>query len=259
MSIMTFLDAILLGFIEGVTEFLPISSTGHLILASRLLQIPQSEFTKSFEIAIQLGAILAVAALYGRSLLLDRAVLLRVCVAFVPTGVVGFALYRVFRQYLIASEALVLWALLLGGVFLILFERFHRTSPSAEEGIERMTLRQAFLIGCFQSAALVPGISRAAATIVGGLLLGLPRRTIVTFSFLLAIPTMVAATGYDLLKTAPAFSAGEFALLATGFVTSFFVALLVIRWFLGYVQNRTFEAFGWYRVVLAILFWAGLR
>ena len=202
---MTLLQAIILGVVEGVTEFLPISSTGHLILASRLLGLSQTDFQKSFEIAIQLGAIASVIVLYWRRFL-EPAVVSRVLVAFLPTGLIGFALYRVVKTYLFDSEAVVLWALGLGGVALIVFELLHREGDDAVPDVASISYSKAFLIGVFQSLSIVPGVSRAGATIVGGLILGLSRSTIVEFSFLLAVPTMLAATGYDLLKNASTFA-----------------------------------------------------
>ena len=201
---MTLLQAIILGVVEGITEFLPISSTGHLILASRLLGLAQTDFLKSFEIAIQLGAIASVVLLYWRRFL-ELNVLTRVLVAFIPTGIIGFALYRVIKTYLFDSDTVVLWALGLGGVVLIVFELLHRERDDAVDDVASISYSKAFLIGVFQSLSVVPGVSRAGATIVGGLILGLTRTTIVQFSFLLAVPTMLAATGYDLLKNASSF------------------------------------------------------
>ena len=162
---MTLLQAIILGVVEGVTEFLPISSTGHLILASRLLGILQTDFQKSFEIAIQLGAIASVVVLYWRRFL-DPAVVSKVLVAFLPTGLIGFALYRVVKTYLFDSEAVVLWALGLGGVALIVFELLHREGDDAVPDVASISYSKAFLIGVFQSLSIVPGVSRAGATIV---------------------------------------------------------------------------------------------
>ena len=218
---MTLLQAIILGIVEGVTEFLPISSTGHLILASRLLGLSQTDFQKSFEIAIQLGAIASVIVLYWRRFL-EPAVVSRVLVAFLPTGLIGFALYRVVKTYLFDSEAVVLWALGLGGVALIVFELLHREGDHAVPDVASIPYLKALLIGVFQSLSIVPGVSRAGATIVGGLILGLSRSTIVEFSFLLAVPTMLAATGYDLLKNASTFGPQQFGVLAAGFIASSF-------------------------------------
>ncbi len=246
--------AAVLGVVEGITEFLPISSTGHLLLASRVLGLPQTDVQTSFEIVIQLGAILAAVALYGRTLLRSRVVLQRVVVAFIPTAVIGLIAHKLVKDVLLPSPTLVLWTLLVGGVVLIVFEYWHRESPSAEEDLERITYGQALIIGLCQSVAIVPGVSRAAATIVGGLLLGMKRRSIVDFSFLLAIPTMAAASALDLLKTAGEFSRSDAAALAVGFAVSFVVALLVIRWLLRFIRGHSFVAFGVERIVVALAF-----
>jgi undecaprenyl-diphosphatase len=251
---MLYLEALFLGIVEAITEFLPISSTGHLILASRVLDLEQTEFIKSFEIAIQLGAILSVVVLYWRSLFVNREVMKRIAAAFVPTAVIGFLFYKFIKQYLF-SDGVVVWALFLGGIFLILFEKFHKEPAETQDSLESISYRQAALIGLAQAVAVVPGVSRAAATILGGLALGLKRRIIVEFSFLLAAPTMAAATGLDLLKTSASFSGEEFGVLAVGFVTSFLVAIIAIRWLLKFIQTHNFTAFGWYRIAIAVLFW----
>ncbi len=252
---MTLLHAVLLGIVEGITEFLPISSTGHLILASHLLQLPDTEFQKSFDIAIQSGAILAVIVLYGRRLLVNRAVLLRVCVGFVPTAVIGLALHGFVKRYLLDNASVVLWSMLIGGLVILLFERVHRERDNAIDDLSTLTYAQAALIGVAQSIAIVPGVSRSAATIVGGLLLGLRRRAIVEFSFLLAIPTMLAATALDLLKSGHAFTVPEYQALAVGLLVSFLVALAAIRWLLRFIQTHTFTPFGIYRVLAAVAAW----
>ena len=224
---MTLMQAIILGIVEGITEFLPISSTGHLILTSRLLGLSQTDFQKSFEIAIQLGAIASVIVLYWRRFL-ELAVVSRVLVAFLPTGLIGFALYRIVKTYLFDSDVVVLWALGLGGVALIVFELLHREGDDAVADVSSISYAKAFLIGVFQSLSMVPGVSRAGATILGGLFLGLSRTTIVEFSFLLAVPTMLAATGYDLFRNASSFAPEQFGVLAAGLIASFVVALLSI-------------------------------
>lgn len=252
---MSFFQAFILGIVEGITEFLPISSTGHLILASELLGISTTEFLKSFEIAIQAGAILAVIVLYRKVLFTDWKVFKLVAAAFIPTAILGFACYKLIKKYFLASSELVLVTLFVGGILLILFEKFHRQKEDSVETISTLSYQQAFSIGLFQSIALIPGVSRAAATILGGLFLGVGRKTIVEFSFLLAVPTMLAATGFDLLKSAHAFSSDQTITLAVGFVTSFIVAILSIRFFLRFIQNHTFVAFGIYRIAAALLFW----
>jgi undecaprenyl-diphosphatase len=250
---MTLLQALVLGIVEGLTEFLPISSTGHLILAAKLLGLAQTDFQKSFEIVIQLGAISAVVVFYWRQFLrLD--VLMKVAVAFLPTGAIGLALYPWVKSHLLGNETVVLFALFLGGVALIVFELFRYPQRPSIPDATAITYRQAISIGLFQALAIIPGVSRSGATIVGGLALGLSRETIVEFSFLLAVPTMLAATGLELVKNASSFSASESGALATGFLASFIVAMLSIKFLLAYVRTRTFIAFGIYRIAAAVLF-----
>ncbi len=252
---MNFFDALIFGIVEGVTEFLPISSTGHLMLSAKVMGFSQTNFLKSFEIAIQLGAILSVLVLYWKKFLVDFEVLKRVLAAFLPTALLGFFLYKVVKKVLLNSPQVVLWSLFLGGIFLIIFEWLHREKESTVEDLAKISYRKAFLIGIFQSLAMIPGVSRAAATIVGGLLLGLKRRTIVEFSFLLAVPTMLAATALDLLKSVHEFSWGQMEFLLVGFVSSFAVALLSIKFLLHFIKNHTFVWFGVYRIAVALLFW----
>lgn len=242
-----------LSLIEGVTEFLPVSSTGHLILASELLGLAQTESHKSFEIAIQLGAILAVVVFCGRTLIRDRRTASLTFVAFLPTAVAGFLLHGVVKRVLLGNIAVVIASLFLGGVILLFFEKLR---PAKEEttDIPMMSVRQAFYIGLCQAVAMIPGVSRSAATIVAGEMLGVGRGAIVEFSFLLAIPTMAAATGYDLWKTAGEFTAGDVRALFTGFVLSFAFAIIAMRWFVAYVKRHSFVAFGVYRMAAAAAF-----
>jgi len=242
---MTFFEAILLGVVEGFTEFLPISSTAHLIVISRVLDIPHSGFLPSFVIAIQLGAIGAVIFLYWRTLVFDLEIVKRVVVAFIPTACIGVLLYTFLKEVLIENLWVIALALLSGGIVLIMFERFYRS-----DNLGVLSYRNAFLIGLAQSVAIIPGISRAGATILGGLALGLSREKIVEFSFLLAIPTMFAATGFDLYKSGSLFAKKEWELLAVGFVVSFIAAYAGIRWLIRFVQTHSFASFGWYRVLL---------
>jgi undecaprenyl-diphosphatase len=252
---MDLLNAIILGIVEGITEFLPISSTGHLILTARVLGILQTDFIKSFEIAIQLGAILSVIVLYWKSLIADLKVLKKVMAAFLPTAVLGLLFYKLAKRFLLGNSEVVLWSLFAGGIILVLFELLYRQKDKATQAISDISYSQAFIIGVFQSIAIIPGVSRAAATICGGLLLGLRRKTIVEFSFLLAVPTMLAATGLDFLKSAGGFSLNQFLFLAIGFSTSFVVALLSIKFLLRFIQGHNFILFGVYRILLAVLFW----
>lgn len=249
---MDIVHAVLLGALEGFTEFLPISSTGHLILASTLFGLPATDSLKSFQIAIQLGAILAVVVYYFRTLL-NIPLLLRLFVAFLPTGVLGLLFYSFIKTYLIGNGAVVAWALIAGGIALIVFERYHK-EPEDTGMPSPISYKTAFFVGLFQALAMIPGVSRSAATIVGGLSLGLSRATIIQFSFLLAVPTMLAATAYDLYKTAHLFTMDDAMLLGIGFGTSFIVALWSMQFLIGIVRRYGFTPFGYYRIVLGIFF-----
>lgn len=249
---MSLLTAVIFGLVEGITEFLPISSTGHLILTADLLKTPQTEFLKSFEIAIQLGAILSVVVLYWKSFLIKFSVLKKITVAFIPTAAIGLLLYKVLKSFLLGNSSIVLWSLAIGGIFIIIFEIFYRQKQAAIEDINSISYLKAFLIGIFQSIAIIPGVSRSAATIIGGLILGLKRKTIVEFSFLLAVPTMLAATVFDLAKSAGGFNTGQLIYLVVGFIVSFVTALLSIKFLLYFIKNHNFIPFAIYRIVLAI-------
>jgi len=249
---MSYLHAVILGIVEGFTEFLPISSTGHLILTAHLLNIQNSDFVKSFEIVIQLGAITAVMFIYWRMLVRNISLWGKIIVAFIPTGIVGLALYSIVKKYLLGNSTVVLWSLFLGGLMLIVFE-YWKTKD--EEGtMDSLTYKQAFLIGLAQCVALVPGVSRSAATIIAGRSLRLSRRAAVEFSFLLSIPVMIAATGLDLLKHAGNFSADQTGIIFVGFVVSGLVAAIAVTGLIRFVRNHTFVSFGIYRVIIAVIF-----
>ncbi len=252
---MSIIQSLILGIVEGFTEFLPISSTGHLILMSDLLKLEQDNFLKSFEIAIQLGAILSVVVLYFKKFLLNAEVIKRIIIAFLPAAVVGFLFFDLIKNVFLDSTNMVLWSLLLGGVTLIIFELWYKDKEKTEErSVETLSYSHSFFIGLFQAIAVIPGVSRAGATILGGLWLGIPRRTIVEFSFLLALPTMAGATGLDLLKNASSFSYDQLEILAIGFIASFIVAIIAIKFLLSFIQKHTFIYFGIYRIILAVAF-----
>ena len=252
---MDFLQAIILSVVEGISEFLPISSTGHLVLASQLLHVAQTDFVKSFEVIIQLGAILAVVVLYGKRLVENKKLWPKILAAFIPTAIIGFALYKLIKHFLLGNTAVTLWALLIGGIVLLFIEKFYREQPHHLEKAENLTYKKAMLIGLIQAISVIPGVSRSAATILGGLFVGLKRKTAVEFSFFLAIPTMAAATGLDLAKSSFSFTSQEWGVLAVGFVGAFLTALLAVKYFLRYIEHHSFVAFGVYRIVLAIMFW----
>ncbi|MEN9728189.1 MAG: hypothetical protein RL434_2555 [Pseudomonadota bacterium] len=257
-----YLKAILLGIVEGLTEFLPISSTGHLIIAGDWLEFNTGR-EASFEIFIQLGAILSVCWFYrGRLFALLREVghsppanrfALNLGIAFLPAAGVGFFAHGHIKAHLFTPEV-VAWALIGGGLAILVIERWVRT-PTAVEATT-VTPRQALGIGCAQVLALIPGVSRSGATIMGGMLSGLDRRAATEFSFFLAIPMMFAATCYDLAKSWRSLEVEDLGVFGVGFVTAFFSALLTIRFLLHFVSRHSFAWFAWYRIAFgSALLW----
>lgn len=252
---MNLLQAFILSVVEGITEFLPISSTGHMILTSDILKIAQSAFVKDFEIIIQLGAILSIVVLYFNQFSKNKEVWKRVLAAFLPTAVIGFILFKFIKNFLLGNLYITLAALLIGGIALIVLEIIYKEKEHHVERVEKITLKNAFLIGVFQALAVIPGVSRSAATIISALFLGTKRKAAAEFSFLLAVPTMLAATGLDLIKSNFSYSQTEWVLLIIGFIGAFVSALVVVKWFLRYIQNHSFISFGIYRVFISIIFW----
>lgn len=252
---MDFLQAIILSVVEGISEFLPISSTGHLILTSEILKISQTNFIKDFEIVIQLGAILAIVVLYWKKAAKSKEIWKRVITAFIPTGIIGFLLFKFIKSFLLGNLYVTLIALLLGGIILIFLELIYKEKDQHAGKIEEISLKNSFLIGVCQSIAVIPGVSRSAATIIGALFLGTKRKAATEFSFLLAVPTMLAATTLDLVKANFSYNLNEWLLMLIGLIGSFIVALIVVKWFLKYVQTHTFIPFGVYRILASILFY----
>ncbi len=262
------LAAFLLGIVEGATEFLPVSSTGHLILAGDLLGFT-GDRAKAFEIFIQLGAILAIVWVYRRTLLdvlahatsEPRAARLvrNLAIAFLPAAIVGFFAHDWIKRVLF-SPVVVAWALVLGGFAILLIEWWQ--PPDRVDDVEAMPERLALGVGLAQVLSLIPGTSRAGATIMGGYALGMSRAAATLFSFYLAVPVMLAATGYDLLKSRGALAAGDVPVFAIGFVVAFVSALIVVRMFLRFISHHTFRVFAWYRIVfgalLLLLLWTGV-
>jgi undecaprenyl-diphosphatase len=251
---MNFLNAIILSIIEGLTEFLPISSTGHMVLAAKLLNIMQTDFVKSFEIIIQLGSIFAIIFLYWKTISRNTKVWKKIIIAFIPTGIIGFLLYKIIKTFLLGNPLVTLLALLIGGLLLIILEKIYKEKDHHADKIEKISYKNAFLIGIFQSISVIPGVSRSAATIIPALLLGTKRKTAVEFSFLLAIPTMFAATSFDLIKSNFSFTLPEYSILAIGFIGSFLVAIIAVKFLLNFIKNHTFIPFGIYRIILTIIF-----
>jgi undecaprenyl-diphosphatase len=259
MDTLLILKAIIMGIVEGATEFLPISSTGHLIIAGDLLNFLSKEKRDVFEIIIQLGAILAVCFEF-RTRLLNTATnlkngasaqgfVLNLFIAFLPAAILGLLFHKAIKTYLF-SPITVAIALIVGGFVILLIEK---VAPRANtHSIEAITPKQAFQIGCAQALALVPGVSRAGATILGGMVFGLNRQIATEFSFFLAIPIMFAATGYDLLKNWKLLDLADLGIFIAGFVTAFLSALLVIKILIKFVASHDFTGFAWYRIIFGI-------
>jgi len=250
---MTYLQALILAIIEGLTEFLPVSSTGHMVIASSIMGIGDDEFVKLFEVAIQLGAILAVVALYWKKFInfSKWQFYIKLLIAVIPALFFGFILND-FIDNTLGNPIFIAVVLLVGGVILLFIDRFFKNPTIHDE--QDMSNMTAFKIGCFQVLAVVfPGLSRSAATIIGGMQQKLSRNAAAEFSFFLAVPTMCAATGYKLLKGHELLNAENIKLLLFGNVVGFIVAIIAIRSFIGYLSKHGFRIFGWYRIAVGII------
>jgi undecaprenyl-diphosphatase len=251
---MTYIEAIILGIVEGITEFLPISSTAHLIVVSKLLALEQTDALFTFQIAVQLGAILAVVCFFYKKFF-NPHLLIKLAVAFIPTGIVGVLVYP-YIKHLFENTWTIVVTLFLGGIIILLVERSYSKKKEIREALppESISYKNALLLGIFQALAIIPGTSRSGATIVGGLLLGLHRATLTEFTFLLAVPTMSVATLYSVYKNIHILSnASISSTLVLGMITSFVVAMLVIKLVLAYIKKHSFVIFAWYRIALAII------
>jgi len=245
-------DSIILGIIEGFTEFLPISSTGHLIIASKFLGLDQTATNKAFEVIIQFAAILAVVLNYKEKFSINKIDLwTKVVLAFIPIGAVGFIFSHQIKE--LFSVDVVAWMFIVGGVIFLVVEKLYiPNEKSLIEDVEKVSLKQALIIGFAQVFALIPGTSRAGSTIIGALLVGLSRKASAEFSFLLAFPVMSAVTGYDLFKHYHEFSGANIATLGIGFLVAFAIAYLTIKLFLKFLERFTFVAFGIYRIIFGV-------
>lgn len=259
---MSFLDALILAIVEGLTEFLPVSSTGHMIIASSVLGIAADPFTKMFTVAIQLGAIVSVLVLYWKRFFQSVDFYFKLVVAFLPAMVLGFLLNDVIDQLLERVEVVAIMLIVGGLIFLFIDKLFHE---SEETGSQEVTYKIALRIGLFQTIAMIPGVSRSAATIIGGLTQKLNKKTAAEFSFFLAVPTMLGATSYKLLKfylEGYTFGSHEISVLLFGNVAAFVVAILAIKSFITYLTSHGFKLFGYYRIVLGViilaLYWLGI-
>lgn len=250
---MNYIQAIIIAIIEGLTEFLPVSSTGHMILAQSLMDVKDPEFAKTFEIVIQLGAILAVLLIYIKRFFVGINIYLKLVVAFLPTGIIGLLAYKIIKLYLF-NPFTVSISLIIGGVVLILLDKWSEEKKSVYKEIEDISYKDAAKIGLIQCVSMIPGVSRAAATIFGGIFSGFNRKQAAEFSFLLAIPTMFAASGYDLLKEKDNIQKDDLTILLLGGFVAFIVAIVAVKGFIAFLNKYGFKHFGYYRIILGVLF-----
>jgi undecaprenyl-diphosphatase len=252
---MGIVEAIIIAIVEGITEFLPVSSTGHMIITSSLLKVPDNDFKELFIISIQLGAILSVVVLYWKRFINVRnaGFYLKLLVAFIPAAIAGLLLKHKIEA-LLKNDTVVAMSLLLGGIILLFVDSlFNKPKVETEE---KLPYKKAFIIGVWQCIAMVPGVSRSAATIIGGLQQRLTRKLAAEFSFFLAVPTMFAATAkdlYDFYKKGNTIGKEEVQLLAIGNIVAFIVALMAVKFFITYLQRHGFKIFGWYRIIAGII------
>ncbi len=249
---MTIFEATILGIVEGITEFLPVSSTAHIALTSQIMGVPQDEFMNSFNIIIQIAPIFSIMIIYFNTLFQSLEIWKKLIASFIPTGVIGFLFHHQIEA-MFSANSIVLWMIATGIFFLIVEYLYTRRGHRTEE-LENVTYRQAVSIGFIQALSLIPGVSRSGSTILGGMLLGMKRETAMSFSFLLAIPTMTAASGYTLLKDYNTLSFDGLSMIVIGFFVSFIVGWAAVKSFLAIVGKYNFTPFGIYLIASGILF-----
>lgn len=249
---MSIIEAIVIAIVEGLTEFLPISSTGHMIIAEKIMGVEDNDFTKLFTVGIQLGAILAVVVLYWKKFIDFKSwhFYLKLLIAVIPALVLGF-IFSDKIDSLLESSLTVAITMIAGGVVLLFIDSVFNAPKIETE--EQISFPKAFIIGCWQCIAMIPGVSRSAASIIGGMQQSLTRKLAAEFSFFLAVPTMAAATGYKLLKGYKTLNTEHIKLLAVGNIVAFIVAMLAIKFFIGFLQKHGFKLFGYYRIIGGII------
>lgn len=246
---MSILHAIIIAIVEGITEFLPVSSTGHMIIAEHFLHTPSSEFVKLFTVNIQFGAILSVIVLYWKRFFQSVDFYLKLFIAFLPAAVIGFLLHDKIDK-LLENVTVVAWTTLLGGIILLFVDKWFNNTNTEEQ---KMSFATVLKIGFFQCLAMIPGTSRSAATIVGGMTQKLNRKDAAEFSFFLAVPTLFAAAGYKLIKSYHQINSQDISILALGNVVAFLVAMLAIKTFITFLTKHGFKVFGYYRILLGLV------
>lgn len=247
---MTLFQAIILAIVEGITEFLPVSSTGHMIITSSIMGIASDQFTKDYTVAIQFGAILSVIVLYWQRFFKSLDFYYKLFVAFLPAAVIGFLLADKIDA-LLENVIVVAVMLLLGGIFFLFVDKIFKNQENTDD--QEVSYMQGLKIGFFQCIAMIPGVSRSAATIIGGMAQGLNRKTAAEFSFFLAVPTMFAATAYKMLKSYENIQPEHITNLVVGNIVAFIVALIAIKAFITYLNKHGFKLFGYYRIIVGLL------
>ncbi|OGK37827.1 hypothetical protein A3F03_04795 [Candidatus Roizmanbacteria bacterium RIFCSPHIGHO2_12_FULL_41_11] len=253
---MNIIQSLILGLVEGITEFLPISSTFHLIFTSKLMGIQATDFIKLFEVVIQAGAILAVLFLYFRQWWQDRQLVIKILVSFLPTAVIGFFLYKIIKTVFFESSYLmIVMFIAVGLVFLLIEYLVSQNKLLLNKSIQSLNYQTAIFVGLVQSLAVIPGVSRAGAVIVAMMGLGIKREEAAKYSFMLSVPTIFAASAWDAWKMRNALTAdtGQIYLLFIGFMMAFISAYFVVKWLITYLQNHSLKIFGWYRLVVGII------
>ncbi len=249
---MNYFHALILGIVEGLTEFLPISSTFHLIITSKILGLPSTDFLKLFEVLIQSGAIFALVFIYLKMLFSDKKLLLNVASSFIPTAIIGFMLHKIIKNIFFESNTLMLSVFIIVGIIFILIER---SGLQLAKKIESLTLKDSLIIGLAQACSVIPGVSRAGSVIVVMMLMGYKRDESAKYTFLLSLPTIFAASALDLYQGREMIGSLQdgYTLLVIGFLTSLLVAYFVVKWFVKYLSTHTLEIFGYYRLAIATL------
>ncbi len=247
-------QSLILGIIEGLTEFLPVSSTFHLIFTSQIFRLENTEFLKLFEVFIQAGAILAVLSIYGKELISDWSLIKKLILSFIPTAIVGFLLHSVIKNFFFETNWLMLGAFVSVGVIFIIYEGRLKNSKN-NKTINDLSWSQSILIGLGQAVAVIPGVSRSGAVIITMMVMGQNRAQAAKYSFLLALPTIFSAAALDILKfdASSSITSQEIILLMVGLLSSFTVALIVLKWFIGFIQKNTLTNFGIYRIILGMI------
>lgn len=253
--------AIILGVVEGITEFLPISSTFHLIFTAKILKLTQNDFSKFFEVFIQSGAILSVALLYFTDVVKSKDLIKKLIISFIPTAFFGFIFYKFIKNVLFESQILILIVFITVGFFLIILERIiNKNKIILNKDIKSLTYKEALIIGIIQALAVVPGVSRAGAVILIMMFLKFRRSESAYYSFLLAIPTILAASFFDFYKMREIVfnDSNHWSILIVGFFTAFVSSFIVVKWFINFLKTNSLAVFGYYRLIIAIIIWLAL-